>query len=64
MSITVTKRQGNEYMVTSDGRLKAKHMSKERAEAFAKRLGWTKPHKKGSTEPKKKDIAEAKKPVK
>ena len=62
---TVKKREGNEYMVhDGNGRLKAKHMSKERAERFAKSLGWSKPHTKGSTEPKKKDVKEAKKPVK
>ena len=64
MSITVSKRIGNEYQVVSGGRLKAKHMSKAKAEAFATRLGWKQPHKKGSLEPKKKDVKEAKKPVK
>lgn len=64
MNIEVSKYRGNEYQVVAGGRLKAKHMSKERAERFATRLGWKKPHKKGSLEPKKKDVKKAKKPLK
>ncbi len=63
-TVTVKKRSNGEYMVTLNGRLKAKHMTKEKAERFATQLGWKKPHKKGSLEPMKKDVKKAKKPLK
>ena len=63
-TVTLRKRRTGEYEVKSNGRLKAKHMNKDRAERFAKTLGWTKPHKKGSTDPKKTAVKLAKKPTK
>ena len=62
-TVTVEKWHGNLYKVTCGGRLKAKHMDKEKAEKFAKTLGWTKPHKKGSTELSKTAVKLAKKPI-
>ncbi len=65
-TVKVEKYRGNEYKVILNGRLKAKHMKKEKAEAFAKRLdpSWKKPHKKGTAEPSKTAVKLAKKPAK
>lgn len=38
MTVTLSEYRKNEYMVTSDGVLKCKHMSEGKARAFAGRL--------------------------
>lgn len=68
MTVKIEKSSGNLFKVSvklEDGwRLKAKHMNKEKAEKFAKSLGYKPPHKKGSKEPSKTAVKLAKKPGK